>query len=250
MEFNPNLLWNKENKIYIISYKKVENTKISSNKKNKKEIMKLVERIADLFNFHKAVRITGSLSIYTQIPNKSRLISDVDININELNFIHITKLITKKGYSLCRLAQRELKDGIRTCVFEEIKPSEFIIRKPSVRTVFLKKNIFKQNHKKSPLDIIDIFVNYIDKNNWECTYDHRINPIIPEEFEKEIILPKGNIRTVSLKYMAILLKNEDLFGIGNKLDREKNKYDLNVILKNIKNAEEIKEILKKRKTIK
>jgi len=53
MEFNPNLLWNKENKIYIISYKKVENTKISSNKKNKKEIMKLVERIADLFNFHK-----------------------------------------------------------------------------------------------------------------------------------------------------------------------------------------------------
>ncbi|MGE0792905.1 MAG: hypothetical protein AB7V77_01850 [Candidatus Woesearchaeota archaeon] len=246
MRLDYNCLWDKNNKVHIITY----NKNIFDPNKIGELPRKLIEETGKFLEFNQGYKICGSLAIYSQI-NINRYIADVDIAIDENNFLEIVKIAMDKDYSFCRLAQRELRAGIRTCIFEEISAEQFLQRRPSVRTVLLNRSV---RDKYKPTDIVDVFVNYVSKEGWENTSDHRFNPIIPTKFPIEVTLnfENGNVKVASLEYMAviksILIENEEIFGIGNKVDREKNKFDLQNILENvgINFSNELKEILKER----
>lgn len=246
MQLNYDLLWDKSNPIYIATYRKrtLDPTNNGNRSKN------LAKETGRLFDFNQGYRVTGALSVYAQIDS-NRNVSDVDICINEDNFLEVVQTGISKGYAFCRLAQRELKGGIRTCFFEEIPPEQFLQRKPSVRAVLFNRNI---QDLYNPLDIVDVFVGFVDEQGWENTYDHRLSPIISTTFPTEARLEYegGIVRVVSLEYMAavkaILIQDEDIFGIGNRLDREKNEFDLENILRNLKAdfSNKLKEILRER----
>lgn len=247
MQIDYRLLWDTSNPIHIVTYRK----RIFDPAKNGDNPRELAKATGELFDFNQGYRLSGALSVYAQV-NSNRNVADVDVCIDEDNFQEVVQLGIEKGYSFCRLAQRELRGGIRTCIFEEIPTEQFLKRKPSVRAVLLNRNV---QDEYLPLDIVDVFVGYVDGWGWENTYDHRLSPIIPTTFPTETILEYegGNVRTVSLEYMAtvkaILIEDESIFGAGNKLDREKNEFDLENILRNLKAdfSDKLKEILQERR---
>lgn len=247
MEIDYNLLWNKSNPIHVVTYQK----RVFDPSKKGDNPRELAKATGELFDFNQGYRLTGGLSIYAQIDS-NRSVADADICVDENHFQEVIQAGIDKGYSFCRLAQRELKEGIRTCVFEEVPAEQFLQRKPSVRAVLLNRNA-KEGF--SPLDMVDIFVGYTDEQGWENTYDHRLSPIIPKSFPTETVLKyeRGNVRAVSLEYMAaakkILIEDEAIFGVGNRLDREKNEFDLENILRNLKAdfSDKLKKILQERR---
>jgi hypothetical protein len=247
MELDYDLLWDKSNPIHVATYRK----RIFDPTKNGDNPRELAKSTGELFDFNQGYRLTGALSVYAQIDS-DRNVADVDICVDENKILEVVQVGIDKDYSFCRLAQRELREGIRTCVFEEIPTEQFLQRKPSVRAVLLNRSV---QEKYKPLDIVDVFVGYTDKQGWESTYDHRLSPIIPNTIPTEAKLEYGggNVRTVSLEYMAavkaILIEDEAIFGAGNKIDREKNEFDLENILRNLKAdfSDKLKEVLKERR---
>jgi len=247
MQIDYRLLWDKSNPIHVVTYRKrvFDSTK---NRDNPKELARLT---GELFDFNQGYRLAGALSVYAQIDS-SRNVSDIDVFIDEDKFQEVVCIGIDKGYSFCRLAQRELREGIRTCIFEEIPAEQFLQRRPSVRAILLNRDV---QGRYQPHDIVDVFVGYVDGQGWENTYDHRLSPIIPTTFPTEAMLEydRGNVRAVSLEYMAavkaILIEDEAIFGVGNKLDREKNEFDLENILKNLDAdfSDKLKGILQERR---
>jgi len=248
MQLDYKLLWDKSNPIHVATYRKwiFDPTKNGNNPKE------LASATGELFDFNQGYRITGALSVYAQIDS-NRNVNDVDVCIDEDKLLEVVQVGIDKDYSFCRLAQRELRDGIRTCIFEEIPAEQFLQRKPSVRAVLLNRNT--QDNGYTPLDIVDVFVGFTDRQGWENTYDHRLSPIIPTTFPTEKVLQyeKGNARAVSLEYMAavkaILIEDEKIFGVGNKLDKEKNEFDLENILRNLETdfSDKLQKILEERR---
>ncbi|MBU1974920.1 MAG: hypothetical protein KKG59_00795 [Nanoarchaeota archaeon] len=252
MIIDYNSLQNKDARIHVVAYNKhiysPDDVKRTGNSKA------LVHEAGKLFDFHQGFRIAGGLAIYAHNVGCERYNADVDINIDESHFLDVVSIAEKKGYVLCRQAQREIRQGVRLCVFEEITPRDFISKKPDERIVLLKTDA---DPKGSPINIIDVFISYIDKAGWECTYDKRLSPIIPvkECALSNISFPEGNVRLLPLEYIAtlksILISDIDRLGAGNKLDFVKNKFDLNNVLKLLDSGfrEKLKEIMEKRKKI-
>jgi len=169
MEINPNLLWSKDNVTYAVAYPKrvfdIDNL-------GENNATQLAVQAARLFDYHKGLRITGALGIYSQISGAGRRLSDIDVLVDESSFREVISLAQNKGYAFCRLSQRELKDGTRKCIFEEVSTDDFLVRKPSVRAVLLRKDRAQSHEQLCAKDLIDIFVGYVDKEGWERTYDH------------------------------------------------------------------------------
>src|SRR3989338_7636829 len=95
-------LWDIQNPLHVLTYSRKEF--VTSVENNAQE---LAYAVSDLFGHHRGLRLTGAVSIYTQIPQK-RAIHDIDVCIDESAFVDIAETAFNRGYYLCRFAYREL----------------------------------------------------------------------------------------------------------------------------------------------